>query len=357
MNYEADGHTVQAPQTEVETLVRIWSQGAKWRWLMAGHVLALCLSGCAGCREAGQESIAVIPRTSGTMLWEPENVGAQRAAAELGEHIYWNASTREDDIDGQIALVDRIRSGHYRGLVLAPDHSQALITPVRRALESGLPVVIVGSPTPIPAGENLTYVLNDEQEGGRLAALRTVASMHGRGEVALIGIDTDIAGIVERARSFEHYLARYGPSLHIGVRRMGTLNFGHEQAGAEEMLRAHPEVSVIVALTSPSTRGAISANLRIRANPGVKVIGFDPESLLFDNPNLDSIIVENTLGMGARAVELIHARRQGRPFPAPVRFKPTLVTRENVDDPALAEMLKSRWQPDAANLQRSVKPE
>ncbi len=323
---------------------------------VASVTAALVLICGAGCRSTTPRSIAVIPRTSGTILWEPENVGAQIAAKQLGERIYWNASTREDDIDGQIALVDRMRSGQYRGLVLAPDHSQALITPVRRALASGLPIVIVGSPLPIPAGENLAYVLNDEQVGGRLAAERALALMHGRGEVALIGIDPDIAGIMVRAQSFEQYLTEHDPQVHIAVRRMGTFNFGHEQESAEEVLRSNPELNVIVALTSPATRGALST-IQVRdPSRAVKVIGFDPESLPFENPNLDSVIVENTRGMGERAVRLIHARLQGQPFPARVELKPTLVTRENLGTPEVQEMLYARWRPGTADLERSVTP-
>ncbi len=317
----------------------------------------LLLAGSLGCRSKEHASIAVIPRTSGTILWEPENVGAQRAAAALGERIYWNASTREDDIDGQIALVDKIRSGEYRGLVLAPDHSRALITPVRRALATGLPIVIVGSPMPIPPGENLAYVLNDEEMGGRLAAHRAAALTHGRGEVALIGIDTDIAGIVERTKSFEQALVRSYPLVHIAVRRMGTFNFGHEQEGIEEMLRTNPELNVIVALTAPSTRGALSTIPNLRGKRDVKVIGFDPESLPFEDPHLDSVIVQNTMGMGERAVQLIHAHRQGQSFPPPFRFQPLLVTRENAGSPAVQEMLYARWQPGAADLRRTSVPQ
>ncbi len=319
--------------------------------------LLLCLSGILGCPIREQASIAVIPRTSGTILWEPENVGAQLAAAALGEHIYWNASTREDDIDGQIALVDKIRTGRYRGLVLAPDHSQALITPVRRALANGLPIVIVGSPIPIPPGENLAYVLNDEQAGGRLAAQRAAVLMRGHGELALIGIDTDIAGIVERAQSFERYLATYYPHVHIAVRRIGTFNFGHEQESVEEMLRNHPELNVIVALTAPSTRGAISSNPSLRGGRQIKVIGFDPESLPFENPKLDSVIVQNTLAMGERAVHLIHARLQGQSLPGRIEFEPLLVTRENAESPEVLKMLYARWRPGEADLKRTTVPE
>ena len=303
-----------------------------------------------------QPSIAVVPRTSGTILWEPVNVGAQMAAAELGERIYWNASAREDDIDGQIALVERIRSGRYRGLVLAPEHSLALITPVRRALASGLPIVIVGSPLPIPASDNLTYVLNDEGEGGRLAAKRAAALIHGQGEVALIGIDPDIAGIMTRADSFEQYLTTFYPEIHIVVRRMGTFNFGHEQESAEEVLRENPEVNVIVALTFTSTRGAVSVIESQHLSRAIKVIGFDPDALPFENASLDSVIVQNTRGMGERAIRLIHARLEGQPFPPRVQMEPALVTRNDVGSPIVQEMLYSRWLPGAANLKRSETP-
>ena len=321
------------------------------------RLLLIFLIGSVGCRDREHTSIAVIPRTSGTILWEPENVGAQRAAAALDEHIYWNASTREDDIDGQIALVDRVRAGHYRGLVLAPDQSQALITPVRRAVASGLPIVIVGSPLPIPPGENLAYVLNDEQMGGHLAAERAAALLDDHGELALIGINTDIAGIVERAQSFEQALARDHPRIHVAVRRTGTFNFGHEQEGVEEMLRTHPELKVIVALTAPSTQGAIAKNPNLLGNREVKVIGFDPESLPFENENLDSVIVQNTLGMGERAVQLIHARLQGHSLPPRVAFEPLLVTRENAESPDVQAMLYARWKPGEANLTRATVPE
>ena len=324
-------------------------------WIWRAACASLALSSLVGCRTAAPMSIAVIPRTSGTILWEPVDVGAQLAASELGERIYWNASTREDDVDGQIALVERLRAGRYRGLVLAPDHALALITPVRRALASGMPIVILGSPLAIPANQNLTYVLNDEEEGGRLAARRVAALLHNRGKVGLIGINPDIAGIVTRADSFERSLATSYPRVEIVVRRLGTFNYAHEQEAAEKVLHEHPELDAIVALTSASTRGAISAIGDSAARKhSVRVIGFDPEELPFEDACLDSMIVQNTRGMGDRAVRLIHARLNGEPFPARIEFQPILVTRENVGSAAMQEMLNARWRPGAADLKRSV---
>ena len=115
---------------------------------------------CLGCHSTAPVTIAVIPRTSGTGLWEPEHGGAEVAAVHANAHIYWNAPTREDDVEGQIAIVNQVINKGYQGLVLAPDQALALIAPVRRALARGIPTVILGSPLPLPAGENLSYILS-----------------------------------------------------------------------------------------------------------------------------------------------------------------------------------------------------
>lgn len=201
--------------------------------LLAGSVLLAC----AGCRNPKPTTIAVIPRTTGTMLWEPAHRGAEAAAFRLGANVYWNAPTREDDTNGQIALIERVIAGNYAGIVIAPDQSLALVTPVRRALASGLPTVVIGSPLSIPAGGKLFYILNNEQEGGRIAAQRLALLLHGRGSVAVLGMNPDIAGIMIRARSFEQFLAENYPGIHVVEKRMGSFNVPHEQQVSEETLK------------------------------------------------------------------------------------------------------------------------
>ena len=56
----------------------------------------------AGCHRAAT-TIVVIPRTSGTMLREPEHWGAQTVALKSGSKFTGNAPYREDDIANQIA--------------------------------------------------------------------------------------------------------------------------------------------------------------------------------------------------------------------------------------------------------------
>ncbi|MGA7340379.1 MAG: substrate-binding domain-containing protein, partial [Terracidiphilus sp.] len=242
--------------------------------------LALAGAFCpAGCGSRRQVRIAVIPQTEGTMIWEAAHVGAEIGADHTGAFIYWNAPTREDDVEAQIALVERVVDDDYQGLVLAPDQALALISPVRRALAHGIPTVIIGSPLPIPAGGNLSYILNDDQEGGRLAAKRVGALLGGHGTVAILGIDPDVTGTTIRARAFEQYLVENYSGIRIADRRMGSYNVPHEQQVAEDVLRAHPDLDAIVALMSPSVDGTLSALGTTPAKRDIKVIGFDMAGL------------------------------------------------------------------------------
>ena len=295
-----------------------------------------------GCHSRGLVTIAVIPRTSGTFLWEPMHVGAEIAAQNTGLNIYWNAPTREDDIQGQIALLERVVARGYQGLVLAPDHTLALITPVRLALSHGLPTVIVGSPLPIPAGGKLSYILNDDEEAGRMAAEYVAEILQNKGSVVVLGIDPDIAGIMIRARSLEKTLQKY-PSIRIVDKRIGAFNTPYDQQIAEESLRQHPDVSAIVALTSTSTRGssiAISG-----AEHRIHLVGFDDLDDLkpLREGRVDAIITQNSREMGFQAVTSLAAQLRGKVVPGETKVPPVLLTGKNLDSPETQRLLSNTW--------------
>ena len=279
------------------------------------------------------------------MLWEGVHVGAETAAAETGSSIYWIAPTREDDVEAQIGLVDRIIDRRYDGLVLVPDQSLALISPVRRALSRGIPTVILASPLPVPAGENLSYILNDDEAGGRYAAQRVAALLHGRGTLAILGLNPDVSSTMVRARAIEQTLAASYSGIHIATERIGTFNTPHEEQVAEDALRAYPDLQGIVTLMSTTLDGTLSALNSLPGGHHVVVVGFDSAGLpnFRSNPDLDCVIQENTRAMGRKAVELIHARALGKSVPAVTRLEPTVITRDNVNSAPVRYMLSQDW--------------
>src|SRR5262245_3044730 len=148
----------------------------------------LLLAGCSGNKNGGlrgdKYSIAVIPKGLTHEHWQSVHRGAKRAAADLGEQgiaveVLWEGPRKESDASEQIALIDQKIGRGIHGLVLAPQHSKQMVPPVERAVEEGVPVVILDSNLDRATLEKkpdliVKYVATDNYNGGRLAARHLV---------------------------------------------------------------------------------------------------------------------------------------------------------------------------------------
>ncbi len=309
-----------------------------------------------GCTSRRTASIAVVPRTTATPISESEYLGVHTAALQSGVQIYWNAPTREDDVEGQIALVVKTMERGYDGLVLSPDSATALTAPIQQLQERGIPVVVVGSRLSAPPSKNLCYLLNDEEVGARLAANRLTSLLHGEGTIALLGVNPDVLGIMDRARNLLSTLHQIAPRIRLGDLRQGNFDEDHERQVALDFFDQPKRPNAIVALSSATTQGLLEAMVERSIDPrSIKIVAFnrdDDASLLFDAPSLDSIIMEDAQRTGEEAVHQILRRRRGESMCTTEFFPPLLLTRENLahvshllrsDMDKLSPAEQSRW--------------
>jgi ribose transport system substrate-binding protein len=300
----------------------------------------------AGCASRASKTVAVIPQRSDSELWESLHAGTQRAGRESGFRIYWNAPTREDDVEKQIALVQRVVRNESVGLVLAPDQYLALVAPVREALDKGIPTVIVQTPLSIPPGGGLSYILNDDEATGRIAAERLGRILNGKGTVAVLGIDPNVTGTVLRAHAFAAHLASNFPAIAISERRVGSPNSAETQRAADEILASNPKITAILGLNTAATQGALAAMRVLDKSQKIKLMGCDQEINLMAalrRGEIDSIVAENSYEMGYRAVRSIAEQRQGRSVQSEMKLQPVLITRENIDTPQVQKLLSVDW--------------
>ncbi len=195
-----------------------WQSGHCFR--LGVSMTVICRALTLACRSKGSRTVAVIPETAGTELWEAAHAGVEAAGVETGFHVYWNAPTREDDVERQIALAEQVIEDERAGLVLAPTQHLALVGPVREALSKRIPTVIIRSPLSIPPGQGLSYSLNDEYEMGRIAAMRIGTLLKGKGRVAILGLDPNISGILSRSHASRGYFQSSPVGLRPGARNL-----------------------------------------------------------------------------------------------------------------------------------------
>ena len=312
--------------------------------LRAAAVLILPALCCAllGCRPHHAPTVAVIPETTAQELWESEHAGAERAAKALGWAVYWNGPSREDDIARQIQIVHNAIARRVTGIVLSPDHAVALITPIRSAMSAGIPVVIVGSPLSLPAQTNLSFVVNDDQAMGRLAAERVGTQVSPGSAVAVLGVYPGIVSQVERARAFERAMQESDPKVRIIERRSTSFGFAEAEQVAEETIRANPDLRAIVGTNIVQTRAAYFAMIATNTLGRIQLVGCDQDLDLVRQLRagaIDALVAENTSVMGYDAVQLLAAQHGSKTK----LVAPVLITREDVDSPEIQQVLDMDW--------------
>jgi ribose transport system substrate-binding protein len=317
------------------------------RLLRAASWLLCLLAVADGCRPQNSQTIAVIPGTTATEFWESVHGGAASAGRKTGFRIYWNAPTREDDVERQIVLVEKAIDSGYAGLVVAPINYLALVGSVRQALSKHIPTVVIRSSLPIPPGHGLSYILNDDQETGRLAATRIGTALGGKGRVAVLGLDPSSGPrSVLRVRAIEAEVAKSFPQVSVIEERSGSSNTAEVQQIAQEILVENPGLDAIVSLDVNTTEGTWAALTALGKGKNVKLVGCEQELDLMAgirHGEIDSVIVENTYEMGYRAIQSIAAQRRGEPVPDQIELKPMLVTKENIDSDEAQKLLSVNW--------------
>jgi ribose transport system substrate-binding protein len=310
---------------------RVWATGAILLAVLGGGAYWIWAR-----RPPAVPTIAFIPETAGAMLSEVGHFGAKTAAESLKCRIYWNTPTAENDVAGQVSLIDRVARGKYQGLVLAPNHPLAVLAPLRRALAAGLPVVVVSAALDLPAGDKLGYIVNDDDNMGELAAAEIARLIDGKGAIALVGLARYAPGVVNRARGAERFLASRFPEIRVVSRGGSAYNTSLAEEHTNEAVGAHPELKAILSLTAASTRGVHAALKRRPLDQSIPIVGCEQDADLITYlgaGDIAAIAAEDVYRMGSEAVECISASWAGKPIPAMTMVPPLLITKRNLNSP------------------------
>ena len=288
-------------------------------------------------------TIAVIPRTCGTALWEPMHAGAAVVARSIGLDLYWNGPMRDDDTQTQISLIEKSVDRGVAGVIVSPIQTLPLRTPIRKVLDQGVPVVVIDTELGIPSGPKLSYVLNDERIGGQIAARRVGLILQGKGNIAIVGIQPELKSNTLRERSFESTLSSEFPGVHVVARRLGLSSVPQEQHSAEGLLTGSQSLDAIVALSLAATRGTYYALAEFDKVRTIKLVGFDQDLLPpIRDGGIDSVVVQNTFEIGRVAMSLMDREIKGNSG-SEASVEPVLLTRENLDSAEIRQIENMSW--------------
>jgi len=314
-------------------------------WLLS----LLVLAGSVTAFAADPYTIAVIPKGTTHEFWKSIHAGAIKAQRELvaagvGVEIIWKGPLKEDDREQQVQVVENFIGRHVDGIVLAPLDSRALVAPVETAVRGKIPVVIIDSG--LASTVQASFVATDNREGGRIAARNLGQILGGKGNVIMLRYAVGSNSTEEREEGFLEVMKKDFPAIkllstdqHAGATRDSAKRV------AENLLSRHgKQVNGVFASNESAASGMLLA-LRDAGLAGgkVKFVAFDSGETLnagLHAGDVQGFVVQNPLNMGYLGVKTIVAVLRGEKVPARIDTGVGFVTKENFNDPAMADIVR-----------------
>lgn len=315
--------------------------------LLRTCLVALGLAWSTVAAEPTTYTLAVIPKGTTHEFWKSIHAGASKAEQELNAQgtkvkLFWKGPLREDDRDQQIQVVENFTARKVHGIVLAPLDSQALVAPVTSAAQAGVPTVVIDSD--LKSDKQVSFVATDNFKGGQLAGQYLAKLLEGKGKVILLRYQVGSASTEARENGFLDALRAFPDIKLISAdQHSGATRETAYQASQNLLNRFGREVNGIFCPNETVTIGMAKALRDLgKAGGQVKLIGFDSgvQSVRdLQNNDLQALVIQDPLKMGYLGVMTMVQHLQGKPVEKRIDTGVTLVTRDNMNDPANADLL------------------
>ncbi len=293
-------------------------------------------------------TIAVIPQGSLQRYWQAIHAGALKAASDLvgqgsAVQIAWKAPVREDDRDEQARIVEGFVRQGVEGIVLAPFDSRALVGPVEAAARAGIPTIVVDSALETP--QIVSFIATDNRKGGTLAADRMAEVLGGPGSVLLLRYQEGSASTEEREKGFAQRLRQAYPHIQliVSTEYAGATRESARKLGEGLLVRHGSDLRGVFTPNESTTAGMLLALSGAHKAGKITLVGFDTSDVYVDSlrhKQLHGLVVQDPFRMGELGVKTLADHLAGKPVPKRIDTGATMVTPENMDQPAIQKLLK-----------------
>ncbi|MGH7212196.1 MAG: ABC transporter substrate-binding protein [Acetobacteraceae bacterium] len=298
----------------------------------------------ARAQQFGSARIPVIVKATTSQYWATVFDGARAAAKALHVKIETLGATAETDVAGEVNIVDNAVATHPTAMVVAATNAVALAQPVARATAAGIPVIIIDSN--VNTDKYVTFLATNNETGGRKAADEIAACIKARtgkaaGKVAYLTALAGAQSLNDRDKGFVEQIKKY-PDIKVVDHRVGNNDASKALSDTEDLLTKTPDMAGIFADNELEGDGAGTAVADRKLGDKLCLVAFDTsdqEVNFVRNGVIDGLIVQNPYMMGYAGVWYALAAAQGVVFPKYVDSGVHVITKKNIDSPAMAGLL------------------
>lgn len=308
---------------------------------LAAAVLVACGSDdsskttASGGASSEPVKIGAVLKSLQNDYWLLAKSGIDTAIGTLGStaDVEFAAGRDQNEASEQIAQVENMLTKGVKAIAIAPSGADQLTPVLQRAVDDGVPVVLID--TDLPDLNGRTFVGTDNVDGGRMAGEAFLKALGGKtGTVVLMTASKGTQSVDDREKGFREALADSGNTIEATAQT--RCDPANARGIAENALTKDPDV---VGFFSPcggivdEVVGAATDAVGAAKTRAMAMVEFDfAMSLQGDvlrSGMLDATIAQYPQDMGEKATELAAQVAAGKQIPSVVTTKVELVTPEN----------------------------
>src|SRR5229473_2056728 len=189
----------------------------------------LAVAGCAR-HDSGPRRLrlAVIPKGLDIPVFNYAKVGAERAAAQLGNvDVIWRGPERADELR-QKEILESFITQRVDGIAISVLNADFLTTTIDRAVDAGIPVVTWDSDA--PRSKRLAFYGVDDYKSGQIMGDEAARLLGGTGTIAII-TSLGASNLRRRLDGVQNALAN-----HPGLRIVETYDIKEDPVRCAEII-------------------------------------------------------------------------------------------------------------------------
>lgn len=267
----------------------------------------LLLLSCSSLNKDEEEKykIIYIAKTidSDNGFWTSLISGAKLGAEEFGAEIEVYGGKTEEDIRGQIEMIEKSIEKKPDILLVSPGSYSETTDSLKKVVDGGIPLVLIDS----IIDENIAQatVSTDNHLAGRELGMYAKTLLEGDVQIGMIGHVKGTSTAIEREEGIKDGLGEYKNNI-VDIQYCDS-DYDKAYALTESMLEEFPEIDMIIGTNEYSAVGAARAVKDAGLVKEVKMVGFDnsiEEIQLLEQGVFWGIVVQKPFNMGYLGVEL-----------------------------------------------------
>jgi len=234
--------------------------------------------------------VAMMPKAKGDPYFVSCRVGAEEAAKELGIDLIWDGPTGLDAAK-QNEVIENWITRKVDVIAVAVENRAGISTVLRKARERGIHVLTWDADAE-PDARNF-FVNQATAEGiGNTLTDEAARLLNGKGEFAILTGALSAANQNEWISFIKKRMAEKHPGLTLATIRPTDDDRDKAFAETQTVLRVHPNVKLMMAISAPAVPGSAEA-VRQAARKDVNVIGLSLPNL--NKPYVHSGVVQTVV--------------------------------------------------------------